>query len=390
MGNQSKASIMITTPFKGFNKFTLNTGFVTDPHYVATLTYNLDDYSSEFVGQFSNDIAAEEPLSLSLKGSVNEKKITLDFSVSNGNQPNASIVIKTPFKGFNELNLNASLATDPVYTATLAYQKDSYSSELKVKFSQGYAAEDAAEDSAKQPLIFRLEGRLEEQKVVLDASVVMGNQPRASIVIKTPIEGFSQFSLNASFVTDPNYVAALTYSRDGYFSELEGKFSNGIAAEEPLSLSLKGSVNEKKITLDVSVLNGNQPNVSIVIKTPFKGFNELSLSAGLVTDPDYVAALIYNQDGYSSELKGKFTNGIATEEPLTVSLEGSINEQKINLDVSLVIGNQLSLSIAIKTPFDLLRYAKLTAFNKEDFTFRLENSWVAAIEYNDHKVTFQR
>ena len=393
MGNQPNASIVITTPFEGFHELSLNANFATEPEYAATLNYKQDGYSSQLKGKFSNgdgiEQNGEEHVTISLEGSLNDQTITLNLSAVKGNQHNASLVITTPFEGFNELSLTATVVSDPDYVASLTYNQDGFSSQLQGKFSKTHSAEDETEEAFNLNLV----GGIGDQNITVDVSLLNGNQPNASIVIRTPFEGFSELSLNAGYETDPENAATLTYKQDGFVSELKGKFSNRNAAEdatdEPLNLSLEGGINDQKITMDISLVMGDQPQVAIMVTTPFEGFNDLSLNASYETDPEYTATLTYKQDGFVSELKGNFANGNATEEPLTFSLEGSLNDQKITLDVSLLMGSQPNASLAITTPFDLLRNAKLTAFNKEDITFRLEKLWMTAFEYNDHKVTFK-
>ena len=166
------------------------------------------------------------------------------------------------------------------------------------------------------------------------------------------------------------------------------------------------------------------------MSTPFNGFNYLSLSGSLLTEPNLEANLTYNSEGYTIQLKGLYNDGrtaentgdnsrpfdyeealypydyenarnatVENQEPThymeTLILEGIVNDQKISTELSVgtVSGPKsfcLNTSIVIETSFDFLQYAKLfTAYKEEYQNGQFNQQFEGSAEYSEFEVRHQ-
>ena len=166
------------------------------------------------------------------------------------------------------------------------------------------------------------------------------------------------------------------------------------------------------------------------MSTPFNGFNYLSLSGSLLTEPNLEANLTYNSEGYTIQLKGLYNDGRTAENtgdnsrpfdyeealypydyenarnPIvedqglilnveTLILEAFFNDQKVSTEASLVtgygpMGYKFNSSIIIETSFDFLQYAKLfTAYKEEYQNGQFNQQFEGSAEYSEFEVRHQ-
>ena len=163
------------------------------------------------------------------------------------------------------------------------------------------------------------------------------------------------------------------------------------------------------------------------MSTPFEGFNYMSLSGSLLTEPDLEANLTYNSDGYTIQFKGLYNHSptaenndnnnrtydydytmydyenarnatVENQEPTqymeTLILEGIVNDKKISTEFSVgtvsgPISFSLNTSIVIETSFDFLQHAKLfTAYEEEYQDGQFNQQFEGSAEYNEFEVRF--
>lgn len=186
---------------------------------------------------------------------------------------------------------------------------------------------------------------------------------------------------------------------------------------ESFTLSVEGSFNDQKITADLSISMGT--DFSIVIQTPFEGFNKLNLNGSLITEPYYSARLSYDQDDYRIQLKGEYkdensrntfrnyTSDYDYEYGMnnsTISsyeneegnvgtsifyLEGIFNDQKMATNASLTTeysatGYKFDASVDVETPFDFFRHGKLsTQYKTDNIEGYSKQLLETSVEYNE-------
>ena len=184
-----------------------------------------------------------ESINLYLEGSFNDLKITADLSNLKDN--NVSIVITTPFEGFNQLTLKGSVVTEPHVLVTFNYIQDDYTIQFKCKYDQGQTSLTAGNST-----------------YTAEPSYANSTEYNA-----TSTDYYDTDTSTRYYTTQgPNY----DYEENGYFTN-----GNGEPTETFHTFSLEGTFNDQKIATTVSVTEGSTStgykfNVSADVETPFE------------------------------------------------------------------------------------------------------------------------
>ena len=211
------------------------------------------------------------------------------------------------------------------------------------------------------------------------------------ISILTPINGYNVMRLDVFSTWNPLFKAGVVYKQN--YQQLFQFNIDVLPSEEDLKLI-------------------------ILMKTPFKGFQNIQLNASQTTGPQYqgykilyLDSITYIQDDLKFQLKANYdlydepdyeydrefsnitsNNEGVHKEVIKVNLEGSINDQKITTDLSMMTqdsstGYKFNFSVVTETPFDLIRRVNISANYQEELKNGIrDDNWKVTAEYNDFEV----
>jgi len=176
------------------------------------------------------------------------------------------------------------------------------------------------------------------------------------------------------------------------------------------SASKDGTILESEIEF-----NRERADAIININTPFEDFENIRFNVSQASAPQYHITFTYIQIDLKFQLKANYdlydepdyeydrefsnitsNNEGVHKEVIKVNLEGSINDQKITTDLSMMTqdsstGYKFNFSVVTETSFDFMRHATLFTLYEEEYSpasGHLYQHGEGLVKYNEFGVRF--